>query len=77
MYYKEGHFDGQLEAAGGFGNREYGAAGTVFIQKGHNATYRGYRTLRVDNNNKRITAFRINQVCVFCLLFYLSVGCYL
>ncbi|KAK3724602.1 hypothetical protein QZH41_005193 [Actinostola sp. cb2023] len=52
VYYKEGHFDGQLEAAGGYGSREYGAAGTVFMEKGRNATYSGHRSLKVDNNNK-------------------------
>lgn len=62
VYYKEGHFDGQLEAAGGYGYREYGAAGTVFVEVGRNATYRGQRTLKVDNLNKAFKIERVNQV---------------
>lgn len=62
MYYIEGHFDGQLEAAGGYGYHEFGAAGTVFIEKGRNPTYRGHRTLKVDNNNKAPKTARVNQV---------------
>lgn len=65
----EGHFDGKLQAQGGYGYREFGAAGTVFIEKSSNSTYRGFRTLRVDNNKKQIETGRINQVVKarFCL----------
>ena len=62
MYYQGGFFDGFLEAAGGIGDVENGAAGTVYVEKAGNNSYRPYRTLKVDNKGRSPLTERINQV---------------
>ena len=62
LYYRGGFFDGVLEAAGGKGNVENGAAGTVYVEKPGNISERAHRTLRVDNSGRPPVTERINQV---------------
>lgn len=62
MFHKQGFFDGVFEATGGFGNVEYGAAGTVFIEQGGNKIARGKRSLFVDNKKRAPATTRVNQV---------------
>lgn len=62
MYYQGGFFDGFLEAAGGIGDVENGAAGTVYVEKAGNNSDRLYRTLKVDNKGRSPLTARINQV---------------
>ena len=59
MYYVSGFWDGSLTTAGGFGVREYGAAGTVFVESRKLVTL---RTLTVDNNGHPPSSDRINKV---------------
>ena len=62
LYYQGGFFDGFLEAAGGIGDVENGAAGTVYVEKARNNSDRPYRTLKVDNKGRSPLTERINQV---------------
>ena len=62
MYYQGGFFDGVLEAAGGKGDVENGAAGTVYVEKAGNTSERAHRTLKVDNKGRPPLTERINQV---------------
>ena len=62
MYYQGGFFDGFLEAAGGIGDVENGAAGTVYVEKAGNNSDSPYRTLKVDNKGRSPLTERINQV---------------
>ena len=62
LYYQKGFFDGVLEAAGGSGDVENGAAGTVYVEKAGNSSARAYRTLKVDNKGRSPLTERINQV---------------
>ena len=62
LYYRGGFFDGVLEAAGGKGDAENGAAGTVYVEKAGNASERAHRTLKVDNKGRPPVTERINQV---------------
>lgn len=62
LYYQGGFFDGFLEAAGGTGDVENGAAGTVYVEKAGNNSDRPHRTLKVDNKGRSPLTERINQV---------------
>ena len=62
LYYQGGFFDGVLEAAGGKGDVENGAAGTVYVEQPGNISERAHRTLRVDNSGRPPMTERINQV---------------
>ena len=62
LYYQKGFFDGFLEAAGGNGDVENGAAGTVYVERAGNSSARAYRTLKVDNKGRSPLTERINQV---------------
>ena len=61
MYYEDGFFDGVLMAAGGLGNLENGAAGTVYVERPRNNS-RPFRSLKVDNNGRSPLTARVNQV---------------
>ena len=61
VYYRENEdYDGTIEAYGGFGNDEYGAAGTIYHHHvvSDNTTK---RSLYVDNNDHRPQTERVNQ----------------
>ena len=62
LYYRGGFFDGVLEAAGGKGDVENGAAGTVYVEKAGNDSIGAHRTLKVDNKGRPPLTERVNQV---------------
>lgn len=62
MYYQGGFFDGVLEAAGGKGDLENGAAGTVYVEKAVNNSDTPHRTLKVDNKGRPPLNERVNEV---------------
>lgn len=62
LYYQGGFFDGVLEAAGGTGDVENGAAGTVYVEKAGKSSHSPHRTLKVDNKGRSPLTERINQV---------------
>ena len=62
MYYQEGGFDGSLQAAGGFGTAEYGAAGTVFVEKRITSSDVPFRTLTVDNKGRSPSTSQVVKV---------------
>ena len=59
MYHEDGFWDGAMTAAGGFGVREFGAAGTVFVERRGLAPL---RTLTLDNGGHSPSSGRVNQV---------------
>ena len=62
MYYSENKdYDGTYEAFGGFGNDEYGAAGTIYHHRkiSNNTTN---KTLIVSNNGHSPQTGKVNQV---------------
>ena len=73
MYHQGGFFDGFLEAAGGIGDVENGAAGTVYVEKAGNSSDHPHRTLKVDNKGRSPLTERINQVHVIFNYYFKSV----
>lgn len=69
LYYQGGFFDGVLEAAGGNGDVENGAAGTVYVEKAGDSSARPHRTVKVDNKGRSPLTERINQVKKLSLFF--------
>ena len=62
VYYREKEdYDGIFEAYGGFGNEEYGAAGTIYHceMKANNKTK---KSLYVNNNGQAPQTERVNEV---------------
>ena len=60
LYYDEGFFDGVLQAAGGLGTVENGAAGTVYVEQGSNSS--ALRSLLIDNSGRSPETSRVNEV---------------
>ena len=67
IYYKKNSFVGSLQSLGGLGARESGAAGTSYLAQRSNETG-VYGVLKVNNDNRRPSTERINQVVRLCYL---------
>ena len=61
IYYSKYAFAGSLLSRGGYGIREYGAAGTSYLVQRSNGSD-SYGVLKIDNNNRKPSTKRINQV---------------
>ena len=61
IYYSKYAFAGSLLARGGYGIREYGAAGTSYLVQRSNGSDL-YGVLKIDNNDRKPSTKRINQV---------------
>ena len=63
MYYRDDKdYDGVFETFGGFGNEEYGAAGTIYRHMISDNITR--RSLYVNNNGHAPQTKQVNQVAV-------------
>ena len=62
MYYQDQDYDGMLEAYGGFGNDEYGPAGTIYHHQMPTNKTSLRRSLYVSNNGHGPQTKRVNEV---------------
>ena len=61
VYYTLNEFKGSYLSRGGYGVREYGAAGTTYlVQRSNSSDSQG--TLKINNNNNKPSTKRINEV---------------
>ena len=62
LYYEDVDYDGTIEAYGGFGVDEYGAAGTVYKHQAATNMSAERRSLYVNNNGHGPQTKRVNEV---------------
>ena len=69
LYYQDVDYSGLLEAYGGFGNDEYGSAGTIYHHQATKNITAPRRSLHINNKGHSPETKRVNEVMhLLCVL---------